>query len=64
MSGQRATGNELSMAQTITALRTENTVLKEQLMLVQQQYEWLKKQVFGRASCEGQAFAGGFLRMA
>ena len=50
MSGQRAAGNELSMAQTITALRNENTVLKEQLALVQQQYEWQKKQVFGRKS--------------
>ena len=32
MSGQRAAGNELSMAQTITALRNENTVLKDQLL--------------------------------
>lgn len=31
-----------------TALKNENAVLKEQLALVQEQYEWLKKQVFGR----------------
>ena len=50
MSGQKAVENELSMAQTILALRNENAVLKEELALVQQQYEWLKKQVFGRKS--------------
>jgi hypothetical protein len=31
-----------------TALQNENAILKEQLALVQEQYEWLKKQVFGR----------------
>ena len=50
MSEQTAVQNELSMAQTILALRNENAILKEQLSLVQQQYEWLKKQVFGRKS--------------
>ena len=31
-----------------SALQNENAILKEQLALVQEQYEWLKKQVFGR----------------
>lgn len=31
-----------------TALQNENAILKEQLALVQEQFEWLKKQVFGR----------------
>lgn len=31
-----------------TALQTENELLKEQLALMQEQFEWLKKQVFGR----------------
>ena len=30
------------------ALQNENAILKEQLALVQEQFEWLKKQVFGR----------------
>ena len=50
MSKQTVAQNELSMAQTIIGLRNENAILKEQLALVQQQYEWLKKQVFGRKS--------------
>ena len=30
------------------ALQNENAILKEQLALWQEQFEWLKKQVFGR----------------
>ena len=48
MSEQKATQNELSTAHELAALRNENTILKEQLSLVQQQLEWLKRQVFGR----------------
>lgn len=42
------TPNQQSTAQMITALQTENAVLREELALVQEQLEWLKKQVFGR----------------
>ena len=34
----------------ITALRNENAMLKEELALIQQQMDWLKKQLFGRKS--------------
>ena len=33
----------------ITALRNENAMLKEELALIQQQMDWLKKQLFGRS---------------
>jgi transposase len=36
------------MKSEIVSLRNENAVLKEELALVQQQLEWLRKQVFGR----------------
>ena len=39
-----------NIVQANTALRNEVTVLKEQLALLQEQYDWLKKQVFGRKS--------------
>ena len=39
-----------NIVQMNTALRNEVTVLKEQLALLQEQYDWLKKQVFGRKS--------------
>lgn len=42
------TPDQQSTAQMITALQTENAVLREELALVQEQLEWLKKQVFGR----------------
>ena len=39
-----------NIVQANTALQNEVTVLKEQLALLQEQYDWLKKQVFGRKS--------------
>lgn len=55
MSEQFTVQNEQSMVHENAVLRKENTkllskvsVLEEELALVQQQLEWLKKQVFGR----------------
>lgn len=48
MSRQDLTKNEKSRVQEITALRNENAILKEQPALLQEQFDWLKKQVFGR----------------
>ena len=48
MSDKIGTQNNDSKDQIITALQTENELLKEQLALIQEQFEWLKKQVFGR----------------
>ena len=46
MSEQNAVRNELSLAQENAALRNEVNNLKEQLALLQEQFDWLKKQVF------------------
>ena len=40
--------DEQSLAQENAALRNEVNNLKEQLALLQEQFDWLKKQVFGR----------------
>ena len=40
--------DEQSLAQENAALRNEVNHLKEQLALLQEQFDWLKKQVFGR----------------
>ncbi|MBQ9199662.1 MAG: IS66 family transposase [Lachnospiraceae bacterium] len=40
--------NEQSLAQENVALRKKVTTLEEQLALLQEQFDWLKKQVFGR----------------
>ena len=40
--------DEQSLAQENAALRKKVTTLEEQLALLQEQYDWLKKQVFGR----------------
>ncbi len=37
-----------SVTEEITALRNENAMLKEEPALIQQQMEWMKKQIFGR----------------
>ena len=48
MSEQITRQNEMTKDQIITALQSENAVLKEELTLVQEQLAWLKKQIFGR----------------
>lgn len=48
MSEQNLTKNEQLPAQENAALRKEVNILKEQLALLQEQFDWLKKQVFGR----------------
>ena len=40
--------DEQSPAQENAALRNEVNILKEQLALLQEQFDWLRKQVFGR----------------
>lgn len=40
--------NNSLLKQEITALLNENNLLKEQLALLQEQFDWFKKQVFGR----------------
>ena len=40
--------DEQALAQENAALRNEVNNLKEQLALLQEQFDWLKKQVFGR----------------
>lgn len=48
MSEKNAVKYEPSLAQENAALRSEITILKEQLALLQEKFEWLKKQVFCR----------------
>ena len=48
MSEQNTVNNDKTLAQENAALRNKVAVLEEQLSLVQEQFEWLKKQVFGR----------------
>lgn len=48
MSEQNTVNNDISLAQENAALRNKVTVLEEQLSMMQEQFEWLKKQVFGR----------------
>ena len=64
MSEHKAVQNELSMAQENIALQNEIAVLKEQLTLVQQQYEWLKKQVFGRKTEQTSVIMGDEIQLA
>ena len=40
--------DEQALAQENAALRNEVNNLKEQLALLQEQFDWLRKQVFGR----------------
>ena len=42
-----------------TALRSKVAVLEEELALVHQQMEWLKKQVFGRKTEQISVIMGG-----
>ena len=48
MSNKITVENDMSLAQENAALRNKVTVLEEQLCMMQEQFEWLKKQVFGR----------------
>ena len=48
MSEQNIVKNNDSKDRIINALKSENALLKEQLAEVQEQFEWLKKQMFGR----------------
>lgn len=48
MSNKITVKNDMSLAQENAALRNKVAVLEEQLCMMQEQFEWLKKQVFGR----------------
>lgn len=48
MSERNTVNNDTTLAQENAALRNKVAVLEEQHSLMQEQFEWLKKQVFGR----------------
>ncbi len=48
MSKQNTVNNDTTLAQENAMLRNKVTLLEEQLCMMQEQFEWLKKQVFGR----------------
>ena len=51
--------DEQSLAQENAALRNEVNNLKEQLALLQEQFDWLKKQVFGRKTEQSSVIMDG-----
>ncbi len=49
--------------QKLAALRNENAIFKEQLAFLQEQLDWLKKQVFGRKTEQTSVIMDGGIQL-
>lgn len=63
MSERNTVNNDTTLAQENAALRNKVAVLEEQLSLVQEQFEWLKKQVFGRKTEQTSVIMGNDMQL-
>lgn len=55
--------DDQSPEQENAALRNEVNILKEQLALLQEQFDWLKKQVFGRKTEQTSVIMDGSIQL-